>query len=91
MAATKRRYSKETMRKRGEAIFEKDVKPHLKGCNPRDVVAIDIETGGYEIDADEMKACSRLRERVPDAQIWARRVGSPYLRHFGGRIWSGAK
>jgi hypothetical protein len=74
MAPTKHHYSKEEIIKRGEAIFEKDVRPHLKGRDPMDFVVIDIETGEYEVDADNLTACCRLRERVPDAQIWCRRV-----------------
>jgi hypothetical protein len=91
MGSTKRRYPKEVLAKRGEAIFEKDVKPHLKGRDPLDFVVIDIETGDYEVDADNLTACLRLRERIPDAQIWARRVGSPYIRRFGGRFRPGTK
>lgn len=86
MAATKRRYPKKEMVKRGDAIFEKDVKAHLDGRDPMDYVVIDIETGAYEIDADNLAACLRLRERNPDAQLFARRVGSRTIHHFGGRI-----
>ena len=86
MATTKRRYPKEEIVKRGEAIFEKDVRQNLKGRNPMDFVVIDIETGDYEVDANNLTACLRLRERIPDAQIWARRVGSRFIRHFGGRV-----
>ena len=85
MGTTKRRYPKEEIVKRGGAIFEKDVKPHLKGRDPLDFVVIDIETGAYEVDAEELAACDRLRERLPDAQIYGRRVGSRFARHFGGR------
>ena len=84
MAALKPRYSKEEFAKRGDAIFEKDIRPHLKNEDDDDFVAIDIETGAYEIDASEMAACARLRARVPNAQTWLRRVGSPYARSFGG-------
>jgi hypothetical protein len=85
------RYSKEEFRKRGEAIFENDIHARVKGRNLRDFVAIDIETGDYEVDASEMAACNRLRDRLPDAQIWLRRVGSPYARRFGGRLWKTGK
>ena len=85
MAAIKPRYSKEEFAKRGDAIFEKDIRPHLKNEDDDDFVAIDIETGAYEIDANEMAACDRLRARVPDAQVWLRKVGSPFARRFGGR------
>jgi hypothetical protein len=85
------RYSNEEFRKRGEAIFEKEIHKRVKGRNPRDFVAIDIETGDYEVDESEMAACGRLRDRIPDAQIWLRRVGSPYARRFGGRLWKSSK
>jgi hypothetical protein len=91
MGTTKRRYPKEVLAKRGEEIFEKDVKPHLKRRDSMDFVVIDIETGDYEIDASELAACLRLRERIPDAQIWARRVGSRFIRNFGGRARPDAK
>ncbi len=85
MGATKRRYSKEEFARRGEAIFEEKIRTRLKGENPRDFLAIDIETGDYEIDKSEIAACDRLRERVQDAQIWLRKVGSRFKRRFGGR------
>ena len=45
MGVSKRRYPKEEMARRGEEIFEKSIKPKLKGRDPWDVVLIDIETG----------------------------------------------
>ena len=84
MRATKPRYGKEEFAKRGDSIFDHDIRPHLKNARDDDFVAIDIETGAYEIDADEMAACDRLLARVPNAQTWLRRVGSPYARSFGG-------
>jgi hypothetical protein len=85
MAATQPRYDKEEFARRGEAIFEKDIRPVIGAANKRDFVVIDIETGAYEIDSNELAASDRLLARVPTAQIWVRRVGSPYARHFGGR------
>ena len=70
MATTKRRYPKEEIVQRGEVVFEKEIKPQLKGRDAQEFVVIDIETGAYEVDANELAACDRLRERV-DAQIYA--------------------
>jgi hypothetical protein len=84
MAAIKPRYDKEEFAKRGYAIFEREIHPRLKNERADDFVAIDIETGAYEINASEMAACERLRVRVPDAQIWLRRVGSRFAHNFGG-------
>ena len=85
MATTKRRYSKEQFARRGDAIYEKDVRPQLKTSDVGKFAAIDIESGTYEIDADELKACRKLRARIPDAQIWMVRVGFRSVHRFGGR------
>jgi hypothetical protein len=83
MAETKRRYSKEVFARRGDAIYEKDIRPQLKASDEDKFAAIDIESGEFAIDADELKACRRLRKRVPDAQIWMVRIGSPYVHRIG--------
>ena len=85
MASTQRRYSKEDFAQRGDAIYDNDIRPHLKNEDAGKFVAIDIATGAYEIDEDELEAGKRLRARVPEAQIWIVRVGSRYVHRFGGR------
>jgi hypothetical protein len=85
MKVIKRRYPKEEIARRGECIFETRIGPSVEGQNPRHFLAIDIETGAYEIDESEMAACARLRSRLPDAQIWLRKVGSRSARRYGGR------
>ena len=85
MASTKRRYSKEEFAQRGDAIYENEIRPRLKTEDDGKFAAIDIESGTYEIDVDELAACDRLRARVPEAQIWMVRVGSRSVHRFGGR------
>jgi len=85
MASTERRYSKEEFERRGDAILEKDIRPQLKADDHGKFLAIDIETGEFAIDADELKACHKLRKRIPDAQIWMVRVGYRFVHRFGGR------
>lgn len=77
------RYSKEEFARRGDAIYETKLRPNLEKGNEGKFVAIDIETGAYEVDRDELAASDRLLTRVPNAQIWLRRIGSRYTRHFG--------
>jgi hypothetical protein len=79
------RYSKEEFARRGEEIFERDVLPHLAADDEGRFVAIDIESGAFEIDADELAASDRLLSLAPRAQIWLRRVGSRHARRFGPR------
>jgi len=85
MAPTKRRYSKEEFARRGDAIYEADVLPRLTAADEGTFVAIDIETGNFELDVDELAVCDKLSARIPDAQIWLVKVGSRYLHRFGGR------
>ena len=61
------------------------IRPHLKAEDDGKFAAIDIETGRYEIDEDELAACDKLNARRPDAQIWLVRIGSPWVHRFGGR------
>jgi hypothetical protein len=77
------RYSKEEFARRGDAIYENDLRSILEAGNEGKFVAIDIETGAHEVDADELAASDRLLARFPNAQIWLRRIGSRYARHFG--------
>lgn len=69
--------------RKGEEWFERHVRPIAKPGEEDKVAAIDIETGEFEIDDDELAACDRLQARIPSAQIWLRRLGSRYLRKFG--------
>ena len=84
MATTKRRHSKEEFARRGDALVESKVRPHLTAADQDKFVAIDIETGEYELDKNEMKAADRLRRRVPNAQIWLVHATQGYLHRFGG-------
>ena len=91
MAQRGPRYSKEEFRRRGEEIFERDIRPVINGYDDQDFVVIDIETGAYEVGPDQPVVSDRLLARHPDAQIWARRVGSPYAHRLGLRFVQGLR
>jgi hypothetical protein len=85
VAATGPRYSKEEFARRGDAIFERDIRPAITPEDEGKFVVIDIESGAYELDVDEQSASDRLSARVPGAQVWLRRISSGYARRYGGR------
>ena len=85
MTVRKPRYSKEEFARRGDEIYESQVRSQVEEGNHGKIVAIDIETGAFEVDESEVAACNRLEARYPDAQIWIIRVGSRHVRRFGGR------
>ncbi len=79
------RYSKEEFARRGDEIYETQVRRQIEEGNHGKIVAIDLETGAFEVDASEVAACNRLEASRPEAQIWMVRIGSRYVRRFGGR------
>ncbi len=85
MAVLEPRYSKEDFARRGQAIYERDIRPHIKAGDEGKFVAIDIETGAYEMDRDDYTATERLLARSPTAQIWLLRVGHRAAYRIGGR------
>jgi len=83
MAVSQPRYSKEEFARRGDELYERDLRPHVEAGNAGKFIVIDIETGAYEVDADELLASDRLFARHPEAQVWLRRIGSRSARRFG--------
>lgn len=86
MAILQPRYSKEEFAQRGDALYERDLRPHVEAGNEGKYIVIDIETGDYEIHTDELIASDLMLARHPDAQMWLRRVGSRYARRFGTSV-----
>ena len=81
-----RRYAKEELARRGNAIYESEVRPRLKPADKGKFAAVDIESGAFELDGDELKAGNRLCARVPESQIWMVRVGYSSVHRIGGRL-----
>lgn len=87
MVAKLPRYGPEEFARRGDAIYLRDVTPTLKPDDNGKIVAIDIESGQWEIDPSEVEACDRLEKRLPNAQIWLARFGSRAVRRIrSGRL-----
>lgn len=80
------RYSRDEVARRGDEIYEHAVLPCLGPADEGKFALIDVETGDYEVDRDEIVASDRLLARNPEAQIWTRQVGSRYARRFGPRF-----
>jgi hypothetical protein len=76
MTVRQPRYSKEEFAQRGDALYESEVRSQVEAGNHGKIVAIDLETGAFEV---------RLEASHPEAQIWIVRIGSRHVRRFGGR------
>ena len=79
------RYSKEEFARRGTELYESKIRPETENGNHGKVVAIDIETGDYELADDSLEACQQLYSRRPDAQPFCIRIGHIAVERFGGQ------
>ena len=85
MAVRQPRYSKEEFARRGDEIYESQVRQQVEEGNHGKIVAIDIETGAFELADDTMAATRQLYGRLPDAQPWVLRIGYRAVHRFGAR------
>jgi len=79
------RYSKEEFAQRGDEIYESQVRSQVEEGNHGKIVAIDIETGAFELADDTMIATRQLYDRLPNAQPWVVRIGYRAVHRFGAR------
>ncbi len=86
MAVRQRRYSKEELARRGQELYESGIRRQVEAGNDGKIVAIDIETGAFEVDENVIPSTNRLFARYPDAQPWVIRIGHRAVDHFGA--WS---
>jgi hypothetical protein len=78
----KRPYTRAEIARLGDEFFDRVVAPGKTPDQDRLFVAIDIDSGAFEIAADELSAARAVLALHPDAQLWLRRVGAPYLHRF---------
>jgi peptide subunit release factor RF-3 len=85
MAVRQRRYSKEELAQRGQALYDSGIRQQVEAGNEGKIIAIDIETGAFEVGETVIAATDQLFERNPDAQPWGIRIGHRAVYHFGSR------
>lgn len=85
MTVRQPRYSKEEFAQRGNEIYESQVRSQVEAGNYGKIVAIDIETGAFEMADTAIAATDQLYERYPDAQPWVIRIGYRAVYRFGSR------
>jgi hypothetical protein len=79
MAPRQYKYSAEELARRGFEVYQKQVRPQLEEGNHGRIVAVDIDSGAFEVDDNRLVAETRLRARFPEAEIWYAQIGHPNL------------
>jgi hypothetical protein len=84
MTIGKPRYSKEELARRGDEIYEAQIRSQIDEEGDRGkIVAIDIETGAFEVAKDSLTASDILLDKHPDAQIRFIRIGYRAVHRIG--------
>ena len=79
-------YSPEVVASRGQAIYEQQIRDQVEARNQGKFLVVDIETGDYEIDDDDLKATKRVMAKRPDAVLYGLRIGYPTAYRLGGHV-----
>jgi hypothetical protein len=79
------RFSTHEIVERGRALYDQQIRQQVgKEENIGKYLIIDIETGDYEMDDDEMAASARAHARHPDGAFFGMRVGYTSSGVLGG-------
>ncbi len=75
MNASKSRYSNEEIGRIGEELYRRDIRPQVMPEHKGEFLVLDIETGDYEMGADDLQTEKCLRARRSDGVLYGIRIG----------------
>jgi hypothetical protein len=78
----KANYDAAEVARRGEEIYECDIRSKVESEHRGKFLVIDIKSGDYEIDSKAGNATDRIEARHPDGPRYLLRIGSPAAYHI---------
>jgi hypothetical protein len=84
------RYTKDEVAARGRAIYDQQIRGKLEPEHIGKFVVINIETGDYEMDEDDVAAMKRAAQKHPPDALYGMRIGYRTMGRIGARL-TGAK
>src|SRR5205823_2471321 len=80
------RYSREEIARHGNEIYRRDIRDKVMPQHKGKFLILDIESGDYEIDTDDLSAEEILRARRPDGVFFGLRIGYTSAYTLDGRM-----
>jgi hypothetical protein len=77
--------SPEEVARRGETIYQQKLRPRVEQQHFGEFLVVDVLSGNYEIDRDDLKASDRVLAKNPNAVLYGVRIGYPAAYRIGGR------
>ena len=62
---------------RGQALYNQRLRAQLETTQGGKFLVIDVDTGNYEIDENDLAAIRRAQANRPDAPLYLMRIGAP--------------
>jgi hypothetical protein len=80
-------HDRDELARRAKDLYERRIRERVEadGGNEGRFVAIDAESGDFEVANDVLGASVGLRRRRPEASVYLMRVGRPTAFRLGGR------
>lgn len=78
------RLDNEEIARRGQDLYEQNIRNVVEDQFDGKILAIDVESGEYEIDDQVLPAVHRLQAKHPGAPIFTMRIGYDGVYGFGG-------
>ena len=77
------KYTPDEVTARGEAIYEQKLRADIEHQHQGKFLVIDIDSGAYEIDENDVIATKRLLAVHPKAVIYGKRIGARAAYRLG--------
>ena len=77
------RYNSDEIAQRGQVLYDQQIRAQVETRHKGKFLVLDIETGNYEIDINELAALRRAKAKNPDAALYLLRVGSSTAYRLG--------
>lgn len=76
--------SRDQVAARGEEMYESQIRPLVERQFQGMYLAIDVDSGEYEVAGEDLIATKRLLARCPQAVVYGLRIGHPAAYRLGG-------
>jgi hypothetical protein len=74
---------REAFARRAEEYYDRVLRPRLEPGHEGEFLFLDVDSGDYELDADELAAMRRARAKHPHTVFYIMRVGHSAVDRIG--------
>jgi hypothetical protein len=78
-------YTSEELAARGRQIYDERIRDRVEPEHRGKYLVIDVETGEYEMDEDDVAVMKRAARKHPAEFLYGMRIGYPTMGRVGAR------